>query len=81
MDPLGHVSVIINTVPEGRGHATIAGQTVADESTSEVAMAATRVKDKLRKIAADHPEVAEQTWSWSKARSIIAQRSNPSGSH
>lgn len=33
MDPLGQVSVIINTVPEGQGHETIAGQIVADELT------------------------------------------------
>ncbi len=31
MDPLGHVSVIINTVPEGQGHETIVTQIVADE--------------------------------------------------
>ena len=33
MDPLGQVSVIINTVPEGQGHETVAGQIVADELT------------------------------------------------
>lgn len=31
MDPLGQVSVIINTVPEGQGHETVVGQIVADE--------------------------------------------------
>jgi 2-furoyl-CoA dehydrogenase large subunit len=31
MDPLGQVSVIINTVPEGQGHETIVQQIVADE--------------------------------------------------
>ena len=33
MDPLGHVSVIINTVPEGQGHETVVSQIVADELT------------------------------------------------
>lgn len=33
MDPLGQVSVIINTVPEGQGHETIVSQIVADELT------------------------------------------------
>ncbi|MFQ5684003.1 MAG: xanthine dehydrogenase family protein molybdopterin-binding subunit [Candidatus Binatia bacterium] len=33
MDPLGQVSVIINTVPEGQGHETIVAQIVADELT------------------------------------------------
>jgi 2-furoyl-CoA dehydrogenase large subunit len=33
MDPLGQVSVIINTVPEGQGHETIVTQIVADELT------------------------------------------------
>ncbi|MBI2087970.1 MAG: xanthine dehydrogenase family protein molybdopterin-binding subunit [Deltaproteobacteria bacterium] len=31
MDPLGQVSVIINTVPEGQGHETVVQQIVADE--------------------------------------------------
>ncbi|MBI2880809.1 MAG: xanthine dehydrogenase family protein molybdopterin-binding subunit [Candidatus Tectomicrobia bacterium] len=31
MDPLGQVSVIINTVPEGQGHETVVSQIVADE--------------------------------------------------
>jgi len=31
MDPLGQVSVIINTVPEGQGHETVVKQIVADE--------------------------------------------------
>ncbi len=33
MDPLGQVSVIINTVPEGQGHETVVSQIVADELT------------------------------------------------
>ncbi|MDP6560063.1 MAG: xanthine dehydrogenase family protein molybdopterin-binding subunit, partial [Candidatus Binatia bacterium] len=33
MDPLGQVSVIINTVPEGQGHETVVQQIVADELT------------------------------------------------
>ncbi|MFQ5692136.1 MAG: xanthine dehydrogenase family protein molybdopterin-binding subunit, partial [Nitrospinota bacterium] len=33
MDPLGNVSVIINTVPEGQGHETVVSQIVADELT------------------------------------------------
>jgi 2-furoyl-CoA dehydrogenase large subunit len=33
MDPLGMVSVIINTVPEGQGHETVVSQIVADELT------------------------------------------------
>src|SRR3990172_3682484 len=33
MDPLGQVSVIINTVPEGQGHETVVKQIVADELT------------------------------------------------
>ncbi len=31
MDPLGQISVIINTVPEGQGHETVVSQIVADE--------------------------------------------------
>ncbi|MFQ5852827.1 MAG: xanthine dehydrogenase family protein molybdopterin-binding subunit, partial [Candidatus Binatia bacterium] len=33
MDPLGQISVIINTVPEGQGHETVVAQIVADELT------------------------------------------------
>jgi len=33
MDPLGQISVIINTVPQGQGHETVARQIVADELT------------------------------------------------
>jgi 2-furoyl-CoA dehydrogenase large subunit len=31
MDPLGQISVIINTVPEGQGHETVVSQIVADD--------------------------------------------------
>ena len=33
MDPRGQVTVIINTVPEGQGHETVAKQIVAEELT------------------------------------------------